>query len=222
MAIAGASDCKKERIARTWGTLFKMRDAALHIMLLFLLNIGNLNVFVKGGRKEIWQEMKWVYNSEDYFGNQSNYIISETGLRYAILPREGTNLVADDTVETGDKLVIYYKMYSLPSTPDEPRLHIYSQASKLLPLNFEVGVVRTINTKGFDEAIRLMKNGDRGHFIMHPQIAYGHRGESKLRIPPNSHLEYFIEIVEVAKRSHMDNGMGYRPSTLHLYRDQNL
>ena len=53
-----------------------------------------------------------------------------------------------------------------------------------------------------------MKNGDRGHFIMHPQIAYGHRGESKLRIPANSHLEYFIEIVEVAKRSHMDNGMG--------------
>ena len=117
MGIAGASacienDCKKEQIARTWGTLFKMRDATLHIMLLFLLNIGNLNVFVKGGRKEIWQEMKWVYNSEDYFGNQSNYIISETGLRYAILPREGTNLVADDTIETGDKLVIYYKMYS--------------------------------------------------------------------------------------------------------------
>lgn len=199
-----------------------MHDATLNMMFLFLLTVANRDIFVRGGRKEMWQEMKWVYNSEDYFGNQSNYKISETGLKYAILPRESPNLVAKDNVETGDKLVIYYKMFSLPSTPNEPRLHIYSQASKLLPLNFEVGVARTMNTKGFDEAVRLMKNGDRGHFIMHPQIAFGDRGESKLRIPANSYLEYYIEIVEVTKRSDMDNGMGYRPSTLHLYRDQNL
>ena len=181
---------------------------------------------VYAGRKELWQEMRWIYNNEHFFGKDVNYNITKSGLKYAILDIKPSTTIDDidfanninNIIETGDTIVIYYKLY-LHHTNDDKKVHIYSQANENFKFTFEVGIHGVIITKGVDEAIRLMKLGDKGRFIVPPHISYGSKGENALKIPPDSHLEYYIEIVEIIKRM---PSTYYRPSTEHLYRKQSL
>ena len=176
---------------------------------------------VKSGRKEAWQEMNWVYNNEAYFEEESNNFVANSGLKYSILPRlddKKKSRAKDSKLETGDKATIYYKIY----LSGDPRVHIYSQANEILPFSFEVGIVGIINTRGFDEAIRLMRVGDKGRFILPPHIAYGQAGQQAFKIPPDAQLELYIEVLEVVKREALGGSSYYRPSTEHLYRKQAL
>lgn len=185
------------------------------------------NAFVKsvyGGKKELWQEMNWVYNNEEYFQNSVNYKTSGSGLKYAILASEEKKISrrhgARKRIETGDHVAVYYKLYLLEKAGVGQ--HIYSQANKNIALKFEVGVTGTINHRGFEEAVRLMTLREKGRFILPPSIAYGTKGNNLLNIPPNSFLLYYIEVIEHVKRKEIGRNSIYRPSTEHLYREQSL
>jgi FKBP-type peptidyl-prolyl cis-trans isomerase len=195
----------------------KRTSIFLFLIPIILLTIDN----VKGGRRESWQEMNWVYNNEAYFEKESNNFVADSGLKYSIIPRVDGNKKSrskNSKLETGDKATVYYKLY----ISGGPRIHIYSQANENLPFSFEVGVVGVINTRGFDEAIRLMRVGDKGRFILPPNIAYGQAGQQAFKIPPNAELELYIEVLEVVKREALGGSSYYRPSTEHLYRKQGL
>lgn len=52
---------------------------------------------------------------------------------------------------------------------------------------------------GLDEALRLMHEGDKAHFLMPPYLAYGLLGDMK-RIPARSVIYYHIELLKLKKK----------------------
>jgi len=48
---------------------------------------------------------------------------------------------------------------------------------------------------GFDESISLLKEGEKGHFIVPSKLAFGEKGQGS--IPPNSDLIMDIEVLKV-------------------------
>lgn len=62
------------------------------------------------------------------------------------------------------------------------------------PANFQVGQV----VPGWTEGLQLMKEGDKFHFVIPPELGYGQRG-SPPTIPPNSVLEFDVELLTVTQ-----------------------
>ena len=86
-----------------------------------------------------------------------------------------------------------YKLYL-----EDKHKHIYSQSKISEAFSLTAGSGGVI--KGFDEAILLMKIGDRGRFIMPSDIAYGDRGAMGFGIPGGATLEYFLEVRDESGR----------------------
>ena len=59
------------------------------------------------------------------------------------------------------------------------------------PLEFKLGQV----IKGWQEAIKLLKKGGKGTFLIPSHLAYGERGAGSA-IPPNAVLVFDIELVD--------------------------
>lgn len=62
------------------------------------------------------------------------------------------------------------------------------------PLRFKTGVGQVI--PGWDEAIMLLKVGDKAKLIVPPELAYGEAGVGQ-DIPPNSTLYFEVELLDV-------------------------
>ena len=65
------------------------------------------------------------------------------------------------------------------------------------PLKFVLGQGQVI--KGWDEAVTLMRLGERMRFVVPANLAYGEKGYPGA-IPPNSTLIFDIELVDVPEK----------------------
>jgi len=62
------------------------------------------------------------------------------------------------------------------------------------PFEFKIGEGRVI--KGWDEALKILRVGEKGSFIIPSYLAYGPRGAGGV-IPPNATLIFEIELLEI-------------------------
>ena len=144
-----------------------------------------LLTLVIAGYVEVHEDMSWVY-TESWDGK--DYITTDTGLHYKMLaPRRRSK--HQESISKGEKVKVMYKLYIQGDTEHK---HIYSQSTISESFGLTTGAGSVI--KGFDEAVLLMKDGDRGRFMMPGKIAYGAAGAAGFGIPPNAELEYFLEV----------------------------
>ena len=69
---------------------------------------------------------------------------------------------------------------------------IFDSSKKGEPLNLELGEI----IRGWQEALKLMKEGAKWEIILPPELAYGKRGFAP-KIGPNQTLIFEIELLEV-------------------------
>ena len=61
------------------------------------------------------------------------------------------------------------------------------------PYEYTLGVDRVI--RGFEEGMRVVREGDRIVITTKPELAYGERGNRD--IPPNATLKFEVELLDV-------------------------
>ena len=142
--------------------------------------------------------MPWVAATKWKDSHGPGYEVTPSGLRYRLLPPRRRSKGVPIT--KGETVTVLYKLFISTELDDGAAdgsgaaqgKHIYSQDTLAEGFKLEVGAGRVI--KGFDEAVMLMKDGDRGRFLLPAEIGYGSRGQAGFGIPPNSELEYFLEV----------------------------
>ena len=112
-------------------------------------------------------------------------ITTKSGLKY-VLVKKGKG----DIIVKGKKVFTHINLTDLKgkklwSTHDNEK-------------TFDLVYGETSLIAGFNEAIGLMKKGERSTFILHPAIAYGEKGKGD--IPPNTTLVFDIEIINVTNK----------------------
>jgi peptidyl-prolyl cis-trans isomerase A (cyclophilin A) len=154
-------------------------------LFLFAIAATHCATLATAGYDEVQQDMPWVYTTD--WGESANYETTASGLRYKMLaPRRRSK---GTTITKGDSVKVMYKLY-IEGAPEHK--HIYSQSTMAESFGLVAGKGGVI--KGFDEAVLLMKDGDRGRFMMPHDIAYGTSGQAGFGIPGSAELEYFLEV----------------------------
>ncbi|NOU17558.1 MAG: FKBP-type peptidyl-prolyl cis-trans isomerase [Bacteroidales bacterium] len=92
-----------------------------------------------------------------------------------------------DLIKTGNVVEYLYKITLLDGT-------LCYQSEKDTPKRFKVGHGRV--ESGLEQAVLLMKPGQKGKFILPPHLAYGLLGDEKM-IPSRSIIVYDIEMLKV-------------------------
>jgi len=113
-----------------------------------------------------------------------NMLTTGTGLRYMIY-KKGQGLQA----KSGDVVKINFNVNLING------VECYSSKEKG-PLEFVTGKAEVIN--GLEEAILLMKEGEKAKAIIPSHLAYGLLGDDD-RIPKRATLIYDIEILKITK-----------------------
>jgi FKBP-type peptidyl-prolyl cis-trans isomerase FkpA len=109
--------------------------------------------------------------------------ITGTGLRYMIY-KQGEGKVHP---KKGDFVTIAYKTFLLDGT-------LCYTVDKSKPEIFEIGKANV--TRGLEEGIINMKEGDKARLLVPKHLAYGLLGDDK-KIPANSILFYDVELLSV-------------------------
>jgi len=89
---------------------------------------------------------------------------------------------------------------------------VVDMATKEKPKEFTLGVGDVI--KGWDVAVASMKKGEKAEFTILPQYAYGEKGSTAKKIPPNSVLNYEIELLSWEDRNDLSKDGGVIRKTL--------
>ena len=113
---------------------------------------------------------------------------TKSGLQYADL-KVGTGEVATK----GNTVSVNYTGWFYM---DGKRGSKFDSSESGKPLQFKVGAHQVIN--GWEEGIEGMKVGGKRELIIPPDLAYGARGYPGI-IPPNSTLNFEVELVAVSK-----------------------
>jgi tetratricopeptide (TPR) repeat protein len=121
------------------------------------------------------------------FGQKYDTIKTDTGLKY-FLTKKGTG----SKVKPGWTAIQHYTLYLFNGTKIE------SSRDSNTPFSFQYPSKGVI--KGMNEAISLLNVGDKGTFIMPPNLAYGDNNSDPL-IPPNSTLIFEIELLDVREKT---------------------
>lgn len=108
---------------------------------------------------------------------------TESGLRYKIT-EENPNGKSPDT---GNTVKVHYTGYLLDGTKFD------SSVDRGEPIEFPIGTGRVI--PGWDEAIMLLKTGEKASLVIPSELAYGARAAGP--IPPNSILKFDVELIDV-------------------------
>jgi FKBP-type peptidyl-prolyl cis-trans isomerase len=110
-------------------------------------------------------------------------IATSSGLQYIVLQSgEGTQ------AEQGKVVSVHYTGWLTDGTKFD------SSVDRNQPIRFPVGTGHVI--PGWDEAVGMMRVGDRWRIILPPDIAYGAQGRPPV-IPPSSTLIFDVELVGV-------------------------
>lgn len=112
----------------------------------------------------------------------SSFKTTSSGLKYAII-EEGTGPQAD----SGKVVTVHYSGYLEDGTKFD------SSVERDEPISFPVGFGQVI--PGWDEGMKLLKEGAKARFIIPPSLGYGERDLEK--IPANSTLIFDVELIKV-------------------------
>ncbi len=127
-----------------------------------------------------------LFSTQIVFSQTNDTITTKSGLKY-FLTKQGNG----NAIDSGLVVVQHYTVWLSNGEKLE------SSRDKNTPVGFEYPSDKII--KGTNEAISLMKVGDRGKFIMPYYLAYGEKGNTK--IPPKETLIFDIEVLETKKSS---------------------
>jgi len=111
------------------------------------------------------------------------YTVTDSGLRYKITKTSNGKSAID-----GNKVKVHYVGKLLNGNEFD------SSYKRNLPFEFQLGVGQVI--KGWDEALKVLKTGEKGTFIIPSELGYGPRGAGGV-IPPNATLIFDIELLEI-------------------------
>jgi FKBP-type peptidyl-prolyl cis-trans isomerase len=99
-----------------------------------------------------------------------------------------TTVGQGDVVEEGDVLTVAYTGYLWRNK---------QEFDKGDALTFKLGGGKVM--PGFDEGVRGIKEGGKRIIRLPPKLAYGNKGAGNGKIPPNSDLEFEVEVTSVAR-----------------------
>ena len=117
--------------------------------------------------------------------SQSGEVITtDSGLQYEVI-EWGTGELASP----GDTAVVHYTGWLVDGTKFD------SSVDRGQPFEFGVGAGGVI--QGWDEAVALMKVGDKWKLTIPPELAYGERSIGGGLIPPNSTLVFEVELLDL-------------------------
>ena len=121
---------------------------------------------------------------------KKDVIVTESGLQYKIL-NEGTG----NTPTLNDKVKCNYRGYLIDGREFD------SSYKRGEPAEFNVkGVI-----KGWQEALQMMKEGEKWELYIPTELAYGQRVRPGSMLEPNMALVFEIELVEVIKAEEKKN-----------------
>ena len=115
------------------------------------------------------------------FSTMGEEILTESGLRM-IIHKPGQGEIA----KSGQKVVVHYTGFLEDGTRFD------SSHDRGQPFSFMLGQGRVI--AGWEEAISLMKPGEKRSLIIPPDLGYGSRAAGP--IPPNSTLIFEVELIK--------------------------
>jgi FKBP-type peptidyl-prolyl cis-trans isomerase FkpA len=125
------------------------------------------------------------------FAVPSNMQTTATGLMYEVVrDAAGQKPTAEDVV------LVHYEGRLLDGTKFD------SSYDRGQPAAFPVNAV----IPGWQEGLQLMSKGSKYRFRIPPQLAYGAEGAGGV-IPPNATLEFDVELLEIAPREALEQGM---------------
>ena len=116
-------------------------------------------------------------------GGSGDSVTLPSGLKYEVLqPGDGR------AASAGDTAVVHYTGWLTDDTKFD------SSVDRGAPFEFGVGQGNVI--RGWDEAVALMKIGDKWRLTIPPDLAYGNRGVGGV-IPPGATLIFEVELLDL-------------------------
>jgi peptidylprolyl isomerase len=127
------------------------------------------------------------------------------GMSFSAEPKEVTTpsglKYIDQKVGTGDEAVkgmtvdVHYTGWLYEGGKRTKKFD--SSVDRGKPFSFKLGAGQVI--KGWDEGVQGMKVGGKRELIIPPSLGYGARDVGDGLIPPNSTLDFEVELLKVAK-----------------------
>ena len=128
----------------------------------------------------------FLFTTQMVLSQVNDTITTKSGLNYYFTHKgEGTK------IDSGTVVIQHYTVWL--SNGDK----LDSSRDRNEPFGFEHPSDRLI--KGTNEALSLMRVGDRGIFMMPYYLAYGEKGDSE--VPPKETLTFDIEVLDIKRSS---------------------